>query len=124
MTRDECIDFLFAKAAEERDVTREDFAAMLYGWDIGPLAVDGAVVGMVMLRFHEIHMWLEPMAALRHARRLIREYLLPNIEKHGYLTTVTPKDEKTERLLVRLGFYKTSEDADRRTYRIEKSRLH
>lgn len=124
MTRDECIDALYAEAVKQHQVTRDEYAAMLYGWDLAPIVAFGVNVGVVMLRFHEIHMHIEPQAAMKYGRRLLKQYLLPNLQKHGYLTTITPRDDGIERFLVRLGFYKTGEENGICSYRIDQAKVH
>ncbi len=74
--------------------------------DIEPIIIDGEEIGLVAMRGREIHMQIEKRYALRHARRIIRQYVAPQLSTFGYLTTVSTGEAETLEFLERLGFYK------------------
>lgn len=122
-TLEECIDILYEKVSQELPITREEYVATLAGWEISQVSVCDKNVGVVMLRDREIHVVIDPKQAMLHGRRILRKCLDENIRKHGYLTTISFKEPKIVGFLERLGFYKTGEDENFFSYRIDKEKL-
>ncbi len=124
MTRDDCVDLLHAKVVEEFPITRGAYAATLANWDLQPVEIDGAPVGAVMIKDHEIHVVVGKEHAVQYHRRILRKCLLDNLARHGYLTTRAFKGDKVATFLTRLGFYKTHEDDTFDWYRIDQAKIH
>lgn len=85
---------------------------LLLGWELVPLWRKGVVVGMAILNGTEIHFAVAPthrhLAIQRHRAR---EFLLPLMERRGYLTTRSDQsDEAARRFLTRMGFKHTWND--------------
>ena len=117
-----CIQMLHAEVIKTLDITIDQYIETLAGWDIQPIIINNEHIGASMMQGHEIHVALQA-GVLPLGRQIIRQVLDANIIKHGYLTTTSDKDDKTCRLLHRLGFYCTGEQDGFLTHRIDKTKL-
>ena len=95
----------------------------LPGFDIKPMVIDAKIIGKVAMKGREIHVQIEPREALKHARRIIRGYIAPELEKHGHLTTISTGDKSTEHFLSRLGFYPVGKCGSITAHRLDALRL-
>jgi hypothetical protein len=91
----------------------------LPGFDIKPMTIDGKDIGLVAMRDHEIHVKIDPFEALKHARRIIKEYIAPQLGALGYLLTISTGDKETEHFLSRLGFVPVSSCGSITTHRLD-----
>lgn len=120
MHRDECIDRLYAKVRECMPISRSAYGNSLYDWEIEPVIVGGAVIGILLLNGREIHLQIEKQQALAHMRRVIKQCAAVNLERFGYLTTrADAEDKATVKFLHRLGFYETGMDGTLTAYRLD-----
>lgn len=119
MIRDQCIDLLYAQVAQELPMSRSAYEATLEGWDIAPLVIDDTRIGVMLLRGYEIHMQIDPAKALLHARRIIRQYVVPLLAEFGHLTTRTLLHGRDIHFLRRLGFVETSRDSAAAYFRLD-----
>lgn len=125
MNRAECLDFVYADLVRQQFIVRDVFDLLMHEWYVKPIVVDGQDVGVVCMRGTELHVTINKRDALLHARRIIRECIVNGILLHGHLTTRSQKtDVDVVRFLYRLGFIKTSEDADCFYYRIDTPKIH
>jgi hypothetical protein len=118
MTRDDLIDQLYAEVRKEIPITREAYGNSLYGWDIVPVMIDGLQIGVRIMCGHEVHHQLDPRASLRHARRIIAQYVAEPLARLGYLTTRS--DDAGLPFLQRMGFHVTSRQGAISTLRLDK----
>lgn len=119
MTRDELIDQLYAQMRMLAPVgTRAVFGASLDGWEIVPVVIDGKQIGMRVMKGHEVHHHLDRKAALRHARRIIAQYVAEPLARLGYLISRT--DDAGIPFLRRMGFYEAGREGSITTMRLDK----
>lgn len=74
--------------------------------DVQPIVIDEVEIGFMVSRGHEVHLKIDQAYALKHARRIIKQYIKPHLDALGYLTTIATGERQTLRFLDRLGFYK------------------
>lgn len=84
-------------------------ANSLLGWTVHMAQRDGEDVGFVITRAMEIHI-LPLVDKKAISRRNILQYMVPLLEKFGYVTTRVPLAETDHRLRVALGFEQTWSD--------------
>lgn len=125
INREACVDMLFEKVSAAMTITRDQYDNTLIGWKIDPVIIDDEHIGVVMLKNHEIHMCLEPSAALRHARRIIKQYVLAPLKENIFLTTIAMRDDQdSKRFLKRLGFHITRFNGEVFTLRLDKLAIY
>ena len=79
------------------------------GWEVFEHWQDGRLMGFSMLKGTEYHCQLEP--GFKLSRRVMREFLEPLFNRHGFLTTRVPVgDEANERFNRVFGFERTWSD--------------
>lgn len=118
MTRDELIDQLYDKVRQHVPITRAAYGNSLYGWDIVPVVIDDRQIGVRIMRGHEVHHQLDRKAALRHARRIIAQYVAEPLARLGYLISRT--DDADIPFLRRMGFYEVARENGITTMRLDK----
>lgn len=109
----------YAKISTEVAISRAAFGRSLSDWEVIPLMIGDRHVGAYILKDHEIHTCVEKVDALRHMRKIIRQGVVHQIEKIGYLTTRSENDPGVLRFLERLGFYRTGNDGQFVTLRCD-----
>lgn len=110
MTRNEAIDTLWGLKPELLFVTREQFAAALDGWDIDPREAGGEVAFIWITKGTEVH-YVSLGTGRAMPTAMVRDVLQRVIDRHGYATVKTPKqDLRQQRFNRTLGFYQTGED--------------
>lgn len=116
-----CIDILHAHVAKFLPISRDGYEFVLEGWTLEPIQFDGEVIGAVMLREREIHMAVKPGSTKHWVRRsMIRDFIAKRIEQYGHLvSSVSKQNAVAIRAVERLGFYRTGEDGQFITYRID-----
>ena len=116
---DSCIDILYGEVSKSLQITREQYIATLVGWDIQPIVIDAKQAGVMMIQGHEIHVVLDPTHTKLHGRRIIKKCIDENIDRHGFLTTISFKDPSSVSFIERIGFRKTGEDETFYSFRID-----
>lgn len=90
-------------------LTREQFEQTLVGWEIEPVEKGGRVIGVFVIRGPEFH--FAKFDDTPADRAILRKYPGALIERYGYATTKTPKEDARQlRFNERLGFYRVGED--------------
>jgi len=109
--RDDVGDRLWAQIEPIVFITREQFLAGLTGWDIEAVTIDGRLAFAVLTKGPEFHFASFDTGA-PITRAMIRQRLDPIIERHGYVTTRTPKDgaDRQHRFNRAYGFKAVGED--------------
>jgi hypothetical protein len=103
-------------------ITREQFAKGLEGWTFDPVYKDGEMAAVVLVNGPEFHFSVFTKG-LRCTKAHLAKYPGSLIERYGYATTRTPKDDTRQRRFnERCGFFVTGEDAFDIHYRIERLR--
>ena len=115
----DCVGILYNEVSKQVPITRPEYEKTLVGWDVSPINIGGEDIGAMMLQGTEIHICIPKQKALLHARKIIKKCLVENIQKYGYLTTISLKDSGITMFLERLGFYKTNEDEMFISYRLD-----
>lgn len=113
------LDELWEKASEKLYMERETFNMSLVGWSVEPMMLSGERVGIMMKKGPEFHFTL---LGTRRAMplRAIKEWLDPQLEEYGYVSTKTPKHEiRQQRFNERIGFFRVGEDELDIHYRYE-----
>lgn len=112
------IDALWAQIEPTVFITREQYVGELDGWDIEAVHIAGRLAFAVLSRGPEFHFASFGTGA-PISLRMIRERLGPLIERHGYVTTRTPKAgaDRQHRFNRLLGFKAVGEDEFFTTYR-------
>lgn len=123
MDRENYIDQLYQKVRTEVPITRAAYGASLDGWDVEPVLMDGQQIGVVIVKDGEIHISLDKQGALRHARRIIRNYVASALRRFGFLTTRSLGEPDVMRFLHRLGFQECGRDGRLVVLRLEKLQL-
>lgn len=95
------------------NVSREDFARHVEGWDVHPVTLDGQTVGAVLVKGPEIHACIAEGFG-RWFRREQAAILNAVIDKHGYAQTQATT-EAGIRFVQRLGFKKHGDSYRRDT---------
>jgi len=115
----DCVGILYNEVSKQVPITRSEYEKTLVGWDVSPINIGGEDIGVMMRQGTEIHICIPKEKALKHARQIIKKCLVENIQKYGYLTTISLKDSGVTRFLERLGFCKTNEDEAFISYRLD-----
>lgn len=119
MTRDDLIDQLYRQVRMLAPVgTRAAYGKSLEGWDIVPVMIDGVQIGVRIMREHEVHHFLDKRASLRHARRIIAQYVAEPLARLGYLISRATDAEIP--FLRRMGFYEVAREGGIVTMRLDK----
>jgi hypothetical protein len=104
-------------------LTRAEFEKTLEGWTLDPVYVNGEMVGVFVVKGPQFH-FSKFSPAYQAGRDILRKYPGQLIERYGYATTSTPKDDARQRRFnERLGFRVVGEDEYDVQYRIDKSRV-
>lgn len=120
--RAEIVDRLWEKAEPMLFLPKEAFIKNLDGWEIGTVEIDGVPAFATITKGPAFH--FESFGTGRNVTwKIIRDCLQPIIDRYGYATTHTPKeDARQHRFNLLLGFVVTGEDAYDTHYRIERIR--
>jgi hypothetical protein len=112
------VDALWTQLEPTVFITRRQFERALAEWDVTPIEIDGEVAFVTLSRGPEFH--YTSMGAGRISLAMIRGWLAPILDRYGYATTRTPKDEpRQHRLNLRLGCVVTGEDEFFTMYRLD-----
>ena len=103
--RIELLKFLYE--VSKCDIEFSQFAINLGEWELVPVIVDDEVIAVMIEREGEIHLAIkqEPVAQSRPWREYLSKIVQPIIDKHGFVTTRIPSNDKEAiRFATRLGF--------------------
>jgi hypothetical protein len=104
----EVIDALWSQIEPDVYITREQFARGLEEWEITPIRIGGELAYVTLIRGPELH--YTSFGGHRISPGLIRGWLAPLLERYGYATTRTPREElRQQRLNVLIGGRVTEE---------------
>lgn len=110
MREDHLNDLLWSQAENRVYISKEQYLQSLDGWSRVEHEVSGEMVGVVLTRGPELH-FVTFGKKWNLTRADIRNYLLPLLEKFGYVETKTPKDDVRQRRFNRIvGFEESGED--------------
>jgi hypothetical protein len=114
------LDALWAEIEPIAFITKEQFARGLDAWEIEPVEIDGELAFVTLTQGPEFH-----CTSLGIGRpismAMIRARLEPILDRHGFVTTRTPKSEpRQHRLNLRFGFRAVGEDEFFTIYRLDK----
>jgi hypothetical protein len=113
------IDRLWAQIEPDVYITREQFVRGLVDWDIEAIRIDGELAFVTLTRGPEFHYTSFGVGKISIA--MIRLWLAPILDLHGYATTRTLKSEpRQHRLNLRLGCTVTGEDEFTIHYRLDR----
>lgn len=121
MNRQVLIDQLYQKVRMHRPISREAYGRMLDDWEIVPVMIDDVQIGVRIMCGHEVHHMLDRRAALRHARRIIANYVAEPLARLGYLISRT--EDADIPFLRRMGFYEVSRENGITTMRLDKLKI-
>lgn len=101
-------------------ITRAQFERGLEGWEIEPVEIEGELAFATFSKGPEFHFTSFDTGHLI-TREMIHTRLRVIIDRHGYATTRTPRDEspRQHRLNKRLGFHVESESEFFIHYRLD-----
>lgn len=101
-------------------ITREQFERGLAEWDIEPVQVNGRLAFVALTCGPEFHFASFDTGA-PITMTMIRSRLSPIIERHGFVTTRTPRDggDRQHRFNRLLGFKEIGQDEFMIHYRLE-----
>ncbi len=101
-------------------ITREEFERGLERWDIEPVEVNGELAFAAFINGPEFHYATFGTGA-RITRTMIWSRLNPILDRHGFVTTRTPRgDVRQQRLNRALGFVETGADEFYVHFRLER----
>lgn len=123
MGRDQYIEELYRVVREQVIISREAYTESLDGWDIEPVLVDGEKVGLMITKGPEIHFRLDRKKMLVHTRRVIRHYVAPHLERHGFLTTMALAGSDDVGFLKRFGFIETGTEGRAVMFRLDQLKI-
>lgn len=110
MTAPELIDRLWAQIEPHVYITRDQFARGIEDWDVTPVEIGGELAFTTLAHGPEFH-FTSFGTGHKITRDMIRAHIDPIMEKFGFVTTRTPKDDARQARLNRaLGFKVTHED--------------
>lgn len=114
------VDRLWAQIESVVFITRDQFARGLERWEIEPVEIGGELAFVGLTQGPEFHFASFDTGA-RITSEMIRSRLTAIMDRHGFVTTTTPKDEpRQHRLNRRLGFVATGENEFFVSYRLDK----
>jgi hypothetical protein len=116
----EVIDRLWAQAEPIVFISRDQFVRGLEGWDIEAVRIDGRLAFAALTNGPEFHFAsFDTGAPVTMA--MIRSRLDPIIERHGFVSTRTPKSgaDRQHRFNRAFGFVATGEDEFFVHYRLD-----
>lgn len=92
-------------------VSKSEWLDGLIGWDIEAVEIDGALAFAALTKGHEFH-FASFNTGARITLAMIRSRLDPIIERHGFVTTRTPKTgfDRQHRFNRAFGFHVIGED--------------
>lgn len=114
-------DQLWAQIESEVYITREQFDRALAEWTIETAYHDGRLAFAALTRGPEFHL-ASFETGMRITPTMIRRHLDPILERHGCVTTRTPKEgaDRMHRFNQAFGFQKTGESEFFVNYRLER----
>lgn len=117
---DDLMDRIWAQLEPEVFITRAQFERGLDGWEIEPVEIDGELAFVAFTKGPEFH-FTSFDAGYPITRDMIWTRLTTIIDKHGFATTRTPKNEspRQHRLNKRLGFVEVGSDEFFIHYRLD-----
>lgn len=109
MDREEVLGPLVSSIRRGTRYSRYEIIKALESWDAVPVYLNGEHVASAITKGTEIHIALVPdWRPQGSARRLIRSFLAPLLERSGYLTTRVRKERASEiEFVTRVGFRPT-----------------
>lgn len=107
----------------DHGVSLFEFEMLMSDWDVSAMTPGGQFVGVVMRRHSEVHMQIDKQLATRYARRIIRQYLDPQLQEYGFLTSIALIDSNDIQFLERLGFYETSRTEQAILFRLDQLKI-
>jgi hypothetical protein len=120
MERGELLDILWTQAEPILFITREEFDAAKMGWDIRGFEIDGQLAIITVQKGPEFH-FTTLGTGKKIPLRMMKEFLVPIIQEHGFAFTRTPhEDTRQQRFNRRFGFVQVGEDALDIHYRLER----
>jgi hypothetical protein len=107
----EVIDRLWEQVEPTVYITREQWVSGLADWDIEAVRIDGTLAFAALTRGPEFH-FASFDTGTPISMSMIRSRLAPIIERHGFVTTRTPKEgaDRQHRFNRAFGFHTTGED--------------
>jgi hypothetical protein len=121
-TRAEIIDLLWNIDEKVLYLSKTQYVDSLDGWRIAPHYEGGVMVGATITKGSEFH-FATFGGQWKMTRADIRRYLRPLIDRYGYVTTKTPKEDTRQgRFNKILGFFVTGEDEFFTHYKLERLR--
>lgn len=115
-------DLLWAQVEPQVYITREQYFERLEDCDLQWHEENGQVVWATVTKGPEFH-FATFGVPWKLTRAVIRRWLCPIIERHGYVTTRVPKDDpRQQRINRRVGFQVVSEDEFYLNMKLEKLR--
>jgi len=121
-SRTKIIDLLWGVDEKVLYLSKTQYIDSLNGWLIEPHYEDGVMVGATLTNGPEFH-FATFGGQWKMTRANIRHYLCPLLERYGYVTTKTPKEDTRQRRFNKiLGFFVTSESEFFAHYKLERLR--
>ena len=112
-------DQLWEKACEKLFISTDDFLKSIDGWKIETREIDGAPAIVTLTKGPEFH-FMSLETGKPFTRKFVRSCIQPIIDKYGYATTKTPKEELRQQRFNRcVGFKVVGEDEYDVHFRIE-----
>lgn len=114
------VDRLWEQLEPVAFITRGQFERGLRDWDIQTAEFNGELAFAALVRGPEFHL-ASFDTGMRITREMIRAHLSPIMERHGFVTTRTPKEgaDRQHKINRLLGFRETGEDEFFIHYRLE-----
>lgn len=107
---DDVMDAMWRRAEPTVFITREEFERNLDGWTIESYMADGDLAFATLSRGPEFH-FMSFGTGAPITLRMIRGWLQPVLDRHGYVCTRTPKDEvRQQRINKAVGFVADGQD--------------
>ena len=114
------IDALWAQCEPVVYITRDQFVRGLADWDVEAVRIDGELAFVAVTQGPELHYTRTGAEPLTLSR--IRGWMNAVIDRYGYVTTRTPKDDLRQcRLVARLGARPVGEDEFWMHYRLDRA---
>jgi hypothetical protein len=122
MERALIVDALWEKAEPLLYISKDEFSALLEGWTIEGVEHEGELAFAFLSKGPQFH--FQSFSAKQPITlKMIKTYLQPLIDRYGYVTTKTPKDDtRQHRFNRRFGFAAVGDDNFDIHYRLERIR--
>lgn len=112
MTQNELLEPVISSIRKGTSLPRQEIEKFLIDWEVIPVVADSVHAATVIAKGTELHIALaegyKPKAC---QRKVIKGFLQPLFDKHGFLTTRIPHHRLTQKRFVeRVGFKSTWKD--------------